>query len=395
MVTNMINRKAYEKILAALSRQTAVGIIGPRQVGKTTLALEIGKKFNSIYLDLESRKDRAKLENPSLYLDYHKDKMIIFDEIHRMPELFQELRGIIDARRREGRNFGQFLILGSASIDLLRQSSESLAGRIEYIDLLPFNSLEINNSENELKKLWLRGGFPNSYLANSEEESYIFRQNFIRTYLERDIPQFGPRIPSETLERFWIMLAHHQGSMFNSSKLASNLSTSSPTISKYLDLLSDLLLVKKLLPYHTNLGKRQVKSPKTYIRDSGILHALLGIESYDDLIANPIVGNSFEGFIIENIISELPLRTRTSFYRNSSGAEIDLILELPKNKDTWAIEIKLSTSPKVSKGFYNAINDLKPAKSFVVYLGNDRYPIAENVEAIGLSQLTNLLQSPS
>ena len=239
----------------------------------------------------------------------------------------------------------------------------------------------------------MRGGFPNSYLAKSEEESYIFRQNFIQTYLERDIPQFGPRIPSETLERFWIMLAHHQGSMFNASKLAANLSTSSPTVSKYLDLLVDLLLVRRLQPYHSNLGKRQIKAPKAYIRDSGILHALLGIESYDDLISNPIVGNSFEGFVIENIISSLPHRTKTSFYRSSAGAEIDLILELPKNKGLWAIEIKLGINSKPSKGFYSAINDLKPQKSFVVCSGNDNYPIANNVEAIGLLGLIKLLKN--
>ena len=389
----MIDRIAYNKILKALSRQSAVGIIGPRQVGKTTLALEIGNKFDSIYLDLESRQDRAKLVNPSLYLNHHENKMIIFDEIHRMPEIFQELRGIIDVRRRNKKSYGQFLILGSASIDLLRQSSESLAGRIEYIDLLPLNAIELNNNEKELQNLWLRGGFPNSYLASSEEASYVFRQNFIQTYLERDIPQFGPRIPSETLERFWIMLAHHQGSMFNASKLAASLSTSSPTVSKYLDLLVDLLLVRRLQPYHSNLGKRQIKSPKTYIRDSGVLHALLGIESYDDLISNPIVGNSFEGFVIENIASVIPHRTKTSFYRSSAGAEIDLILELPKNKGLWAIEIKLGANPKPSRGFYSAISDLKPQRSFVVYSGNENYPISEGVEAIGLFEITKLLSS--
>lgn len=389
----MIDRIAHNEILKALNRQSAVGIIGPRQVGKTTLALEIGNKFDSIYLDLESRQDRAKLENPSLYLNHYENKMIIFDEIHRMPEIFQELRGIIDIRRRNKKSYGQFLILGSASIDLLRQSSESLAGRIEYIDLLPLNAIEINNNEKDLQNLWLRGGFPNSYLASSEEASYVFRQNFIQTYLERDIPQFGPRIPSETLERFWIMLAHHQGSMFNASKLAASLSTSSPTVSKYLDLLVDLLLVRRLQPYHSNLGKRQIKSPKTYIRDSGVLHALLGIESYDDLISNPIVGNSFEGFVIENIASVIPHRTKTSFYRSSAGAEIDLILELPKNKGLWAIEIKLGANPKPSRGFYSAIRDLKPQRSFVVYSGNESYPISEGVKAIGLFELTKLLNS--
>lgn len=393
----MIDRIAYNKILKALSRQSAVGIIGPRQVGKTTLAINIGNNFNSIYLDLESRQGRAKLADLSLYLNYHEDKMIIFDEIHRMPEIFQELRGTIDVRRRNKKPYGQFLILGSASIDLLKQSSESLAGRIEYIDLLPLNVMEINNNvkniQKDMQNLWLRGGFPDSYLANDEESSYIFRQNFIQTYLERDIPQFGPRIPSETLERFWIMLAYHQGSMFNASKLATSLSTSSPTVSKYLDLLVDLLLVQRLPPYHSNLSKRQIKSPKTYIRDSGILHALLGIETYDDLISHPIVGNSFEGFVIENIVSVIPYRTKISFYRSSAGAEIDLILELPKNQGVWAIEIKLGTNPKPTKGFYNAVSDLKPQRAFIVYSGHENYPIADGIEAIGLLEIMERLSS--
>ena len=387
----MIGRKTYDKIKNALARQSAVGLIGPRQVGKTTLALEIGKEYKSIYLDLESRSDRVKLDNPVLYLENYKDHLVIFDEIHRLPGLFQELRGVIDKRRRDGNQSGQFLILGSASIDLLRQSSETLAGRIEYIDLLPLFISELDNNHITLKDLWLRGGFPNSFLASSDENSYIFRQNFIQTYLERDIPQFGPRIPSETLERLWIMLAHHQGTMFNASKLATSLSTSSPTISKYLDLFVDLLLVRRLQPYHSNLGKRQVKSPKTYIRDSGILHALLGIETYNDLAANPIIGSSFEGFVIENILSVIPNRTKSSFYRSIGGAEIDLILELPKNQGLWAIEIKFGLNPNPSRGFYNAIKELKPKKSFVVYSGNENYLINENVEAISLYNITQLL----
>ena len=389
----IIGREKYNKVKKALTRQSAVGLIGPRQVGKTTLALEIGKEVKSIYLDLESRRDRAKLKEPLLYLENYKDYLVIFDEIQRLPGLFQDLRGIIDKRRREGDKSGQFLILGSASIDLLRQSSETLAGRIEYIELLPLLLLELNSNLRVLRQLWLRGGFPDSFLSVDDENSYIFRQNFIQTYLERDIPQFGPRIPSETLERFWIMLAHHQGAMFNASKIATGLSTSSKTISKYLDLLVDLLLVRRLQPYHSNLGKRQVKSPKTYIRDSGILHALLGIENYNDLSGNPIIGSSFEGFVIENILGVVPNRTKSSFYRSRAGAEIDLILELPKNQGVWAIEIKLGLNPKPSKGFYSAINELNPQKAFVVYSGNERYPINEKVEAISLYDISKLLYS--
>ena len=353
--------------------------------------MEIGKTMPSIYLDLESRSDRAKLTNPEIYLETHKDKLVIFDEIHRIPEIFQDLRGIIDKRRREGKKYGQFLILGSASIDLLKQTSETLAGRIEYIDLPPFSITETTTQDSEYKNLWVRGGFPDSFLANDDEASYAFRQSFIKTYLERDIPQFGPRIPSETLERFWIMLAHNQASMFNASKLASGLGISSPTVTSYLDLLVDLLLVRRLQPFHSNLGKRQVKSPKTFVRDSGILHSLLGIENYEDLAGNPIIGNSFEGFVIENILTSAPDTTRPSFYRTSAGAEIDLIIELPKNKGVWAIEIKLSSAPKPSKGFYSALKELNPSKAFVVYAGKENYPINEQVEAISIGDITQLL----
>ncbi|HJK86926.1 MAG TPA: ATP-binding protein [Candidatus Megaira endosymbiont of Nemacystus decipiens] len=388
----MIRRIAYKKIIQALNRQAAVCILGPRQVGKTTLAFEIGKEYSSLYLDLESRTDRAKLLDPVLFLKTYEDKLVIFDEIHRIPKIFEELRGIIDERRRLKKNYGQFLILGSASIELLKQSSETLAGRIEYIELTPISIAEIDFSLEEQKVLWLRGGFPSSYLAKDDEESYIFRQNFIQTYLERDIPQFGPRIPSETLSRFWTMLAHNHGGLFNSSKLASNLSVSSPTVSKYLDLLVDLLLVRKLQPYCNNLGKRQVKAPKVYIRDSGILHALLGLESYNDLSGHPIVGSSFEGFVIENILLATPNRTKASFYRTSAGAEIDLILELPKNQGIWAIEIKLGLAPKPSKGFYNAVKDLKPQKTFIVYSGETSYPINDKIEVISLSNLIKKLR---
>lgn len=387
----MLKRIMYQQIQKALSRQSAVCILGPRQVGKTTIAFEIGAKNNALYLDLESKSDRAKLTDPVLFLKMHEDRLVIFDEIHRAPKLFEELRGIIDARRRAGKNYGQFLILGSASIDLLKQSSETLAGRIEYINLTPFSITEIIHDLKEQQKLWLRGGFPLSYLAQNDEDSYIFRQNFIQTYLEKDIPQLGPRIPAATLERFWIMLAHSQGGLYNASKLASNLSLTSPTINKYLDLLVDLLLVRKLLPYHSNLGKRQVKAPKIYIRDSGILHALLSIESYNELASHPVIGSSFEGFVIENILSAAPARTQASFYRSSNGAEIDLILELPGNRGLWAIEIKLGLVPKAQKGFYSTIDELKPDKAFIVYSGTDNYPIGDGIEVIGLSTLTSRL----
>jgi len=388
----MIKRRIYKLIQTALSRQAAVGLIGPRQVGKTTLALEIAKEFQALYLDLESRSDRDKLYDPELFLREYEDRLVIFDEIHRFPELFQSLRSLIDHGRRNGKRTGRFLILGSASIDLLRQSSESLAGRVEYINLNPLDLLEIPKKESSLIPLWLRGGFPDSFLAENDIDSFVFRENFIQTYLERDVPQFGPRIPAETLERFWIMLAHNQGTILNASRLASGLSVTAPTITKYIDLLVDLLLVRRLNPFYSNIGKRLVKSPKIYIRDSGLAHALLGIETYNDLAGHPVVGASFEGFVIENILSVVPSRTKASFYRTRAGGEIDLLLELPNNQGLWAIEIKRGLAARPTKGFYTAIEDLKPTKAFVVYSEGSQYPINKDVEAIGLYQLISILE---
>ncbi len=388
----MIKRTIYEKVLRALTRQAAVALIGPRQVGKTTLALDIAKSRKAIYLDLEASEDRKKLENPSLFLTKNEDWLVILDEIHRMPELFQALRGLIDQGRRKGLRTGRFLILGSASIDLLRQSGETLAGRIEYIDMDPLNILETSSEEESYPaKLWVRGGFPDSYLAANDEDSYAYRRNFIRTYLERDVPQFGPRIPEETLERLWIMLAHSQGQFLNASRLAGSLSISAPTVSSYIDLLADLLLVRRLRPFHANTKKRLVKSRRVYVRDSGITHALLGIADYNQLSGHPVFGASWEGFVIENLLSVAPDRTTASFYRTSAGAEIDLVLELPGG-EIWAIEIKSGLSPNLEKGFYYAIEDIKPNHSFVVYAGSDRYPITKETDAIGLTELAQTLK---
>lgn len=387
----MINRVAYQKTLTALSRQAAVALIGPRQVGKTTLAHAIAQDKDSVYLDLEAREDREKLRDPVLFLSRNENSLVILDEIHRMPELFQSLRGLIDQGRRKGLRTGRFLILGSASVDLLRQSGETLAGRIEYIDMAPLNSLEAG-SETDFSpdRLWVRGGFPDSYLASDDEDSYAWRRNFIRTYLERDVPQFGLRIPSETLERLWIMLAHSQGQMLNASSLAKSLSVSAPTVSSYIDLLVDLLLVRRLPPLHANSKKRLVKSPKVYVRDSGLVHALLGISSYNQLSGHPVIGSSWEGFVIENLLTVSPVRTRASFYRTSAGAEMDLVLELPSG-EKWAIEVKRGLEPKLQKGFYNALEDIKPNRSFVVYAGADRYPATTTTDAISLTELTQEL----
>ena len=385
----MIPRYACSAVQKALSHEAAVALIGPRQVGKTTLAHEIAASRPSVYLDLENRADREKLSDPDAFLGLHADKLVILDEIHRTPELFNSLRGIIDQGRREGRGQGRFLLLGSASIELMRQS-ETLAGRIEYIDLGPLHALEIEGPDS-IHALWLRGGFPRSFLAENDEESFRRRQNFIRTYLERDIPMFGPRIPAETLERLWIMLAHNQGGLLNAAQLARNLGVSGQSITNYIGLLGDLLLVRRLNPFHANVGKRLVKSPKIYVRDSGLVHALLGIETLDELLGHPVIGASWEGMVIENLLAVAPWRVRPSFYRTARGAEIDLILEMGARRGTWAIEIKRSTVAKTGKGFMIALEDIQPRKAFILYGGADRYPKSENVEAIGLKELAQEL----
>lgn len=383
----MLERAIQQQVLKALRRQSTVALIGPRQVGKTTLALDIADSRDSIYVDLERPRDRNKLNAPELFFAQNENRLVILDEIHRMPDIFQTMRGIIDAGRRKGLRHGRFLILGSASIDLLRQSGESLAGRIEYIDMEPLNSLEVKSeTTKQVLTHWLRGGFPDSYLASTDEDSYAYRENFIRTYLERDVPQFGPRIPAETLERLWIMLAHSQGQCLNASKLAASLGVSAPTVTRYIDLLTDLLLVRRLQPLHANTKKRLVKSPKIYVRDSGIVHALLGISDYTQLSGHPVYGASWEGFVIENLLSSAPPRTVPSFYRTNSGAEIDLLLDLPGGK-RWAIEIKAGMAPKLERGFFHALEDVSPDKRFVVYPGEDQYPLTDQTLTISLPEL--------
>ena len=386
----MIPRRIERTVREALDRQAAVALVGPRQVGKTTLARSIADDVRSVYLDLEAPEDRRKLADPALFLSEYEDRLVVLDEIHRAPEVFQVLRGLIDEGRRHGRRTGRFLLLGSASMDLLRQSGESLAGRITYVDMGPIDVLEAGPDDREVSALWLRGGFPDSYLAADDQESLKWRKDFIRTYLERDVPMLGPRIPAETLERLWTMLAHGQGGMLNASQLATALMASAQTVTRYIDLLVDLLLVRRLRPFHSNQGKRLVKSPRVYVRDSGIVHALLNIGDRTTLAGHPVVGASWEGFVIENLINAAPVRTVPGFYRTAAGAEIDLVLELPGGK-LWAIEIKRGLAPKLERGFHHAREDLKPERSFVVYSGSERYPMAENVEAIGLSQLAAAL----
>jgi predicted AAA+ superfamily ATPase len=383
----MFTRKLFKTLESAVKQFPAVALLGPRQVGKTTLAFELKKHFSdSIYLDLESEQDLAKLNQPELYLKEHTDKLVILDEVHRAPGLFPILRGLIDSQKRAGKKTSQYLLLGSASPDLLKQSGESLAGRIAYLELTPLLASEIEPKD--VESLWLRGGFPDSFLADSEEQSVLWRQNFIRTYLERDIPQFAPRISTETLRRFWGMISNAQGTLINVAQLAGNLGIDQKTAQSYMDLLIDLLMVRKLQPWHSNIGKRLIKSPKIYVRDSGLVHSLLSIANKEALLSHPIIGQSWEAFIIENLTATLPNGAIPYFYKTSGGAEIDLIIAWP-NQEIWAIEIKRSLQPKVEKGFHQACLDLEPKKKFVVYAGQERFSLGHDVEAISLLDLSN------
>lgn len=382
----MIQRRLQQVVHDRLRHLPAVALLGPRQAGKTTLALALAQEGKYVYLDLESPLDREKLADPTYYLSNHEDDLVILDEVQRMPELFAVLRGLIDQGRRRGKRAGRFLLLGSASADLLRQS-ETLAGRIAYVELSPLDVLEIPQAETD--RLWVRGGFPESFLAESDAASMGWRQDFIRTYLERDIPQFGLRIPAATLHRFWMMLAHAQGGLLNAAQLARGLAVEGKSIARYIDLLVDLMLVRRLQPYQVNIGKRLTKSPKIFVRDSGIVHGLLSIPHIETLLGHPVVGASWEGFVIENLIAIVP-HAAPMFYRTAAGAEIDLLLDIPKH-GLWAIEVKrgLSTSPK--KGFYIACEDLKPTRRFIVNSGTDRRALDSQTEAMGVRELAQVL----
>jgi uncharacterized protein len=386
----MYSRLLQLGLSGLLARHPVVGLLGPRQVGKTTLALAVAENRPSLYLDLESPSDLAKLAEPELFLRLHEDKLVILDEIQRVPGLFQVLRGLVDQGRRSKRPNGRFLVLGSAGIDLLQQSSESLAGRIAYTELPPL--LLEETGAKSADSLWLRGGFPSSFTAPNDAASLEWRRNFIRTYLERDIPQLGPRIPSETLRRLWTMLAHEQGSMLNAARLAAALGLSGQTMGRYIDLLCDLLLVRRLTPWASNLGKRMTKSPKVYVRDSGLVHALLGIPTLDDLLAHPVAGMSWEGWAIENLIAASPVGTQAYFYRTSAGAEIDLVLELRPGKH-WAIECKRSLTPSPARGFHEGCKDLSPERKFVIYPGTESYPLSHDVECVPLLEAVRALRA--
>lgn len=388
----MIKRSSLHKLLGLLDRHSVVGLLGPRQVGKSTLAREIGRTRPSVYLDLESPSDRAKLAEPELYLEAHADKLVILDEIHRLPGLFEVLRGCVDRGRERGRPFGQFLVLGSASIDLLKQSSETLAGRIYYLELPGLDLLEVAVVQPDASdRLWIRGGFPSSFLAGDEAASFEWRQAFVQTYLQRDIPALGPRIPAETLRRFWTMLAHTQGSILNAAAFATSLGISGQTVARYLDLLVDLLLVRRLPPWTANAGKRLVKSPKVYIRDSGIVHSLLNLRTRDEVLGHPVAGFSWEGHVLENILASTPPGTESYFYRTAAGAEVDLLLRFPGGR-LWAVEIKRSLAPSTSRGFHHAVADLQPEARHLVYPGVDRFTLPGGTIVTGLADIMRLCQ---
>ena len=390
----MIKRAIQKKVEESLKTFPVVGILGPRQVGKTTLAKEILKKINSsLYLDLELPSDYNKLSEPELFLSEQKNKLIILDEIQQKPELFSVIRALVDQDRKNGR----FLILGSSSPNLLRQSAESLVpkgwiptGRIFFHNLSTFLITELEADKKVVNRLWIRGGFPDSFLAKKELTSIDWRESFIRTYLERDIPNFGIKIPSLQLRRFWMMLAHSHGSLWNASKIAVALGVSPPTAKYYLDILEKTFIVRQLLPFYPNIKKRFVKSPKVYLRDSGLLHTLFSISSKEELLSHPAAGHSWEGFVIEQIINIISKKYGPYFYRTSAGAEVDLVV-VKGDKAVLCIEIKLSLSPLPSQGFFNAMNDLNCKNGIIIYPGDDVYSVKRNIKAVPIIELSNYL----
>ena len=377
---NLIDRKIETFVKENLSVFPAVVILGPRQCGKSTLAKMLYQNSNAyLYLDLQNLDDLNKLREPMLFFQANQDVTICLDEIQLVPELFSVLRSEIDRHRRPGR----FILLGSASQDLIQKTSESLAGRVGLIELTPFTIEEVEqNIDFELNKFWLRGGYPDSYLASSEQGSTLWRENFLRTYVERDIPQLGFQIPALQLRRLLTMCAHNQGQLFNSSRLGESLGVTYQTIRRYIDLMEQTFIIRSLPPFEKNIKKRLVKSPKIFVRDSGLLHRLLQVDDFNSLMGNPVFGSSWEGFVIENIISSLR-DCKFSFYRSATGDELDLLIE--RGSRTIAVECKASSAPQVTKGFWRAIETTKPDKTYIVSPVSASYPFKNDVEVCGLS----------
>jgi len=380
----MYQRQSQQRLIQRLQQFPAVGLLGPRQVGKTTLAFAQKALYpDALYLDLELPSAQRQMDDPEAFLMAHAQQLVILDEVQRMPELFGILRGVIDQRRRMGQASGQFLLLGSATGVLMQQSSESLAGRVAYVELPPLQAPEIftdQPSVADLNALWVRGGFPLSWLAPNDADSMTWREVFMATYLEKDIPALGPRIPATTLRRLWTMLAHHQGELLDLSKLAAALAISGQTVSRYIDLLCDLMLVRRLPAWHGNVGKRLVRSPKVYVRDSGLVHALLGLPNLDAVLGHPIAGSSWEGFVMEQLINAAT-QAQACFYRTSNGAEVDLVLTF-RNQQTWVVEVKRSSAPTVSRGFYQAATDLGAVRKLLVAPVAQPYPLKDGIEVV-------------
>ena len=391
----MYKRLIQQQLSDLLGQFPAVALLGPRQAGKTTLAFAQKEIYpDTVYLDLELPSAQRQLDDPEAFFMSHANQLIILDEVQRLPGVFSTLRGVIDQRRRNGEISAQFLLLGSASGVLLQQSSESLAGRVAQLELTPFQVREVikdDSKTEEMNTLWVRGGFPLSWLARNDTTSLTWREEFITTYLEKDIPSLGPRIPSTTLRRLWTMLAHNQGELLDQSKLASALAISGQTVGRYIDLLCDLMLVRRLPAWSGNVAKRLIRAPKVYVRDSGLVHALLGLADLDAVLSHPVAGSSWEGFVIEQLISAAAT-AHSSFYRTSHGAEVDLVLEF-RNGQTWVIEVKRSSTPTVSKGFYVAAADLNATRKLLVAPVEQPYPMRNGIEVINPLQAVNLIAS--
>lgn len=381
----MVDRYLYENVLKALNQMPAVALLGPRQCGKSTLArmvVEAHFKTRAVFLDLERPSDIARLADPELFLKRHEDKLVCLDEIQRMPALFSVLRSLIDEKRIPGR----FLVLGSASRDLIRQSSESLAGRIRYLELTPFLQIESHGAAYEA--LWMRGGYPESLLAIDDTASFEWRLDFIRSFLERDVPALSPRTNTSTIRRLWSMLAHVHGQVLNMAKLANSLDVANQTVTHYIDLLEGAFMARRLMPFSANTGKRLTKSPKVYLRDSGVLHGLLGVRSFDELLGHPCCGASWEGFCIENILASCHREVEPYFYRTSGGAELDLVLV--RGRQRIAIEFKTSSAPAVRRGYWSAVQDLNSQRNWIVAQVQDTYPLKNAT----VSSLQGFLKAP-
>lgn len=384
----MIDRKhEVKKLISLLKRYRVVGIIGARQVGKTTLARSLLKHMRSAstYYDLENPEDLARLADPMLALKGLKG-LVVIDEIQRFPELFPILRVLVDRPKASTR----FLVLGSASPELLRQGSESLAGRIVYHELGGFSLDEVGMKNHQ--RLWLRGGFPRSYLASSDAVSEEWRRGFIRTFLERDLPQMGITIRSTTMHRFWSMLSHYHGQVWNASEFGRSFGVADTTVRNYLDLLASALVVRQILPWHENISKRQVKSPKVYIADSGLLHTLLSIKTRSDLERHPKIGASWEGFVIEQVIRWMGFRKEDCFFwATHAGAELDLLVV--RGRDRLGFEVKLTSSPRVTPSMRSALSDLKLQRLYVIHSGEETFQLDRNIQALALPRLLGDLKS--